>query len=91
MAAGSGQDLDSWSFWRLTSATSPHVESDFSQTQKLSYAVRFNYSYKGSIYSHFPIVGMEYLGWLINGIVSRQRHWHGVFLMRLLWNQVMIG
>lgn len=47
MAAGSGQDLDSWSFWRLTSATSPHVESDFSQTQKLSYAVRFNYSYKG--------------------------------------------
>lgn len=34
MAAGSGQDLDAWSFWRLTSATSPHVESDFAQTQK---------------------------------------------------------
>lgn len=47
MAAGSGQDLDAWSFWRLTSATSPHVESDFAQTQKMSYAVRFNYSYKG--------------------------------------------
>lgn len=47
MAAGSGQDLEAWSFWRLTSATAPHVESDFAQTQKMSYAIRFNYSYKG--------------------------------------------
>lgn len=47
MAAGSGQDVEAWSFWRLTSATAPHVESDFAQTQKMSYAVRFNYSYKG--------------------------------------------
>lgn len=47
MAAGSGQDLEAWTFWRLTSATAPHVESDFAQTQKMSYAIRFNYSYKG--------------------------------------------
>lgn len=47
MAAGSGQDLEAWSFWRLTSATAPHVESEFTQTQKMSYALRFNYSYKG--------------------------------------------
>lgn len=47
IAGGSGQDLDIWSFWRLASATSQHVESDFKQTQKMSYAVRFNYSYKG--------------------------------------------
>ena len=47
MAAGSGQDLEAQSFWRLTSATAPHVESDFAQTQKMSYAARLNYSYKG--------------------------------------------
>lgn len=47
MAAGSGQDLEAWSVWRLTSATAPHVESEFAQTQKMSYAIRFNYSYKG--------------------------------------------
>lgn len=46
-AAGSGQTLDSWSFYRLTGATSLRVESDYSQTQKMSYAFRFNYSYLG--------------------------------------------
>ena len=34
---------------------------------------------------------MECLGWPINGIVFRQRHWLGVFLMKLLWNRLMIG
>lgn len=47
IAGGSGQDLDKWTFHRLTSAKSQHIESDFSQTQKMSYALRFNYSYKG--------------------------------------------
>ena len=47
LAGGSGQDIDKWSFHRLMSAKSAHIESDFSQTQKMSYAVRFNYSYKG--------------------------------------------
>ncbi len=47
LAAASGQMVDRWSFWRLTSGASQHVESDFTQTQKMSFAVRFNYSYKG--------------------------------------------
>lgn len=46
-AAGSGQNLDSWSFYRLMSATSATVSSDYSQTQKMSFAARLNYSYKG--------------------------------------------
>lgn len=47
LAAASGQMVDRWSFWRLASGVSQHVESDFAQTQKMSFAVRFNYSYKG--------------------------------------------
>ncbi len=47
VTGGSGQDIDKWSFHRLTSAKSQHIESDYSQTQKMSYALRFNYSYKG--------------------------------------------
>ncbi|MFV0377056.1 MAG: TonB-dependent receptor [Mangrovibacterium sp.] len=46
-AAGSGQNLDSWTFYRLLSATSARVESDFGQTQKMAFAARLNYSYKG--------------------------------------------
>ncbi|MDR2805527.1 MAG: TonB-dependent receptor, partial [Dysgonamonadaceae bacterium] len=46
-AAGSGQNLDSWSFYRLAGATSARVESDFTQYQKMGYAVRFNYAYQG--------------------------------------------
>lgn len=47
LAVASGQMVDRWSFWRLASGASQHVESDFAQTQKMSFAVRFNYSYKG--------------------------------------------
>ncbi len=47
ITSGSGQDLDVWSFWRLLAATSQHIESDYTQTKKMSYALRFNYSYKG--------------------------------------------
>jgi TonB-linked SusC/RagA family outer membrane protein len=46
-AAGSGQNLDSWTFYRLLGATSARVESDFTQYQKMGYAVRFNYAYQG--------------------------------------------
>lgn len=44
---GWGQDLDIWSFWRMISATGFRNESAYTQTQKMSYALRFNYSYKG--------------------------------------------
>lgn len=47
LAASSGQQLESWSYWRLMSGTSPHVESEFSESQKMSYAARFNYSFLG--------------------------------------------
>ena len=47
LASGSGQELDSWSFYRLNTATSLHNESNYNQTQKMSYALRLNYSYKG--------------------------------------------
>lgn len=46
-ADAGGQDLDVWTFWRMMSGTDFRNESAFSQTQKMSYAVRFNYSYKG--------------------------------------------
>jgi TonB-linked SusC/RagA family outer membrane protein len=46
-AAGSGQNLDSWSFYRLMGATSARVESDFMQSQKMSYAFRLHYAYLG--------------------------------------------
>lgn len=47
LSGGSGQFLDSWSFYRLLAATSARIESSFSQKQKMSYAARLNYSYKG--------------------------------------------
>lgn len=47
LAGGSNQALDVWQYWRLNAATSQHIESDFTQTQKMSYALRFNYAYKG--------------------------------------------
>lgn len=53
MAAASGQMVDRWSFWRLASGTSQHVESDFAQTQKMSFAFRLNYSYKGKYLFNF--------------------------------------
>lgn len=40
------QALDVWQYWNMLAATSYRLESAFTQTQKMSYAVRFNYSYK---------------------------------------------
>lgn len=50
---GSGQNLDVWQYWRLMAATGQHIESDFGQTQKMSLAVRVNYSYKGRYLATF--------------------------------------
>ena len=47
LSDGSGQDLDVWQYWRLIASQSFRVESSYTQTQKMSYALRFNYSYKG--------------------------------------------
>jgi TonB-linked SusC/RagA family outer membrane protein len=46
-AGGSNQDLDKWLYWRLIAATQFRDESGYTQTQKMSYAVRLNYSYMG--------------------------------------------
>lgn len=46
-ADAGGQDLDVWTFWRMVSGTEFRNESGYSQSKKMSYAVRFNYSYKG--------------------------------------------
>lgn len=46
-AAGNNQQLDIWQWHRLLSTSNPYVYSEYSQTQKMSYALRFNYSYKG--------------------------------------------
>ncbi len=47
LAGGSGQTLDAWSFYRLLGATSQRIESNYVQSQKMSFAARVNYSYKG--------------------------------------------
>lgn len=46
-ADAGGQDLDVWTFWRMMSGTEFRNESGYSQSKKMSYALRFNYSYKG--------------------------------------------
>ena len=46
-AGGTGQLVDSWFFHNLGGATGFYEKSEYSQTQKMSYAVRANYSYKG--------------------------------------------
>ena len=63
---GSGQQLDSWSFYRLMSATDQHIESSYSQTQKMSYAGRVNYSYKGK-YLFSASIRRDGVSWLSEG------------------------
>jgi TonB-linked SusC/RagA family outer membrane protein len=53
LANGSNQDLDVWQYWRLIAATQQRIESNYTQTQKMSYAVRLNYSYKGRYLATF--------------------------------------
>lgn len=47
IAGGTGQQVDSWTFNRLNSASSSYVYSANTQTQRMSYAIRANYSYLG--------------------------------------------
>ncbi len=46
-AAGSGFDLDSYSFHNLGGATDPVIRSSYIGTQSMSYVGRINYNYKG--------------------------------------------
>lgn len=48
IAGGAGYLVDSWGFNNLASgANNRYIFSSYEQTQKMSYAVRLNYSYKG--------------------------------------------
>ena len=65
-AGGTGQLVDSWGFHRLASATGFYVDSSFSQTQQMSYAVRFNYAYKGKYLFSFSN-RWDGVSWFIDG------------------------
>lgn len=45
--AGSGFDLDSYSFYNMGAATKTAVRSSYTQNQSLSFVGRINYNYKG--------------------------------------------
>ena len=46
-SAGGQQMLDVWSYYRLQSTASKYIDSNFKQGQKMGFAGRANYSYKG--------------------------------------------
>jgi len=47
-AGGAGFLVDSWGYHQLSSgADNRYIYSDYKKTQKMSYAIRLNYSYKG--------------------------------------------
>ncbi|MDR0712050.1 MAG: TonB-dependent receptor [Prevotellaceae bacterium] len=46
-AGASGQEVDRWSFYRLLAGNSKYVDTNIHKYQKMSYAARANYSYKG--------------------------------------------
>jgi len=66
VAGATGQMVDTWSFHRLASGESGYVNSDFSQTQKMSYAVRLNYSYKGKYLFTFSN-RWDGVSWFVDG------------------------
>ena len=65
-AGATGQLIDSWSFHNLGGGTGFYEKSSFSQTQKMSYAVRFNYSYKGKYLFTFSN-RWDGVSWFIDG------------------------
>lgn len=78
----SGQPLDSYLFHNMASGITKYgVQSKYSQTQKMSYALRFNYVYKDKYIASLPRVGTVRHIWQkgINGRHFRQVPWHGVF------------
>ena len=85
LAAASGQMVDRWSFWRLASGASQHVESDFAQTRKCHLLFVSIILIKVSICLHSQIVGMVCLSSQqgISGIVSLLEQLHGVSLTNL--------
>lgn len=65
-AGGTGQLIDSWFFHNLGGATGFYEKSSFAQTQKMSYAVRLNYSYKGKYLLTFSN-RWDGVSWFVDG------------------------
>ncbi|MDD7334983.1 MAG: TonB-dependent receptor [Prevotella sp.] len=53
LAGGNDQMVDSWYWYRMISSTPVWLNSGYTRTQKMSYAVRLNYSYKGKYLATF--------------------------------------
>lgn len=66
LAASTGQFLDSWSFYRLLAGKPSRVESGYTKYQKMSYAMRINYSYKGKYLFNFSN-RWDGVSWLADG------------------------
>lgn len=79
LAGGSGQDMDKWLFHRLMSAGQQHIESDFLQTQKMSYAFRFNYAYQGKYLLNISN-RWDGVSWFSDG-----HKWDSFFATALAW------
>lgn len=85
----SGQPLDSYLFYNMASGITKYgVKSNYSQSQKMSYALRLNYVYNDKYIASFttrwdgaPIWPVD-----INGNRFRQGRWHGVFRRSPSWS-----
>lgn len=53
LEGGNDQMVDSWKWYRLISSTPVWMNSGYTRTQKMSYAIRLNYSYKGRYLATF--------------------------------------
>ncbi|MCI6617383.1 MAG: TonB-dependent receptor [Prevotella sp.] len=53
LGGGNDQMVDSWQWYRMISSTPVWLNSGYTRTQKMSYAVRVNYSYKGRYLATF--------------------------------------
>lgn len=66
ISEGSNQAVDSWSYYRLMSASGKYIYSDYTQYQKMGYALRLNYSYKSKYLLNFSS-RYDGVSWLASG------------------------
>lgn len=85
----SGQPLDSYLFYNMASGITKYgVKSNYSQSQKMSYALRLNYVYNDKYIASFTTRwdGASHLASGHNGNRFRQGRWHGVFRRSPSWS-----
>ena len=66
LSSAGGQMVDKWSFYRLLSGSSRYVDSNYKQAQKMGFAGRANYSYKGKYLINFS-GRYDGVSWLSSG------------------------